>query len=117
MPVNPYLQTLRRVPDDVILAVATRDIELGQGQSCLVGWVVREHLAAILQQPADDINAYGDGDDEDEDWTPWERAAKLFGGTLREWCNLYTDVEAWEDEARAATEIAFVDRVLEAVAA
>lgn len=115
-----YLKTLRRVPDEIILSVATRNLKLAEGASCLCGWAVREAIARIRQ--TDPVHVFfesGNGD----------RCATLFGGTEDEWQAIYhgvaDDPQCYDwttgryvpNEGCRLPEIerAFVERVLECV--
>jgi hypothetical protein len=98
-----YLKTLRRIPDDVILSVATRDLELDHAQTCLCGWAVREAIArASGIADADMVEVFG---------ITW-KCQDAFGGSSDEWADIF-----WGVVGGPASEIecAFVERVLEAV--
>jgi hypothetical protein len=109
------LNLLRRVDDDVILSVATRALDMGIGDSCLCGWVVREGLARLgsLASP-DDREAYND-------WrfarervpTAYDLCADLYGGDRDDWWKVYTGAN--EGSLFPHVEAAFVQRVDEAV--
>lgn len=99
-PVSQYLETLRRVPDDVILSVATREFDMPNPRTCLCAWLVREQLAQQHDTAADD----------EVGWAIDEKV--LFGGTSSEWAEIYVGVL---DRRLPAIELAFVDRVAEAV--
>lgn len=112
--VAKYLKTLRRVPGDVILSIASRDIDPLWAPTCLCGWVVREHLATIADKDAGEVNATGDSAYE---------AQEIYGGTDEEWEAIYRDI--WDDEQHAwhhggtgkraaLVEEAFTLRVMEA---
>lgn len=107
-----YLKTLRRVPDDEILSVATREMEMTDGKTCLCGWVIREHIARITGQAPEDVYPYNDAADFGEAWSPDERCAEFFGGSRAEWNALYEGVYK---EPAPLIERAFVERVLECV--
>jgi hypothetical protein len=62
--VQRYLTTLRRVPDDVILATATRPVDLADPFGCLVAWVSYEGHARDMkcdagERPAQAIYSIG----------------------------------------------------------
>lgn len=108
---SDYLKTLRRVPDDVILATASREFDMGDATTCICGWVLRESLARMTNKRADDVDQY--------DYLPSEygtvpRCVSRFGGGEEEWTNIFDGVG---DARFPAIELAFVDRVLEAVEA
>lgn len=115
-----FLRTLRRIPDDVVLAVATRDLDLNNPQQCLCGWAIREQLAAMNGVAAEEKIA-GVGGVIVDRLVP-EQAAALFGGTSKEWTALYLGVQGcvpggWGNYFPAvadATEEAFARRVAEA---
>jgi hypothetical protein len=54
-----YLATLRRIPDDVILSMATRDIDLADPYRCVCGWAVREMEARKVGLDAGDVSVTG----------------------------------------------------------
>lgn len=119
--VQQYLKTLRRVPDDVILSVASRDIQLATGRACLCGWVVRESLAKLRGVDAAEIRNV------EADETSGRRCADLYGGTSDEWTQIYVGVTDTPDRKDWFTgapllnrlpliEAAFTLRVEEAVA-
>ena len=102
------LETLRRVPDRIILATMGRELDLGQGDTCLCGWCVREKLAEIRNVGASTVDPYAD-------WNagnPRKQSQNLFGGTMQEWQNIYWGVM---DARMPIIERAFVRRVNEAV--
>lgn len=49
------LETLRRVPDRIILAVMGRDVNLFDNATCLCGWLLREKLAEIQNVGASEV--------------------------------------------------------------
>lgn len=112
-----FLTTLRRIPDDIVLSVASRDFEMGSGYSCLLGNTLREVLVACAAAPAFDKAGWC--------W-PTVAHAELhdrFGGEYSEWKNIYYGVlprSAWKEsgipEAGRLRQIeeAFTIRVMEA---
>jgi hypothetical protein len=111
VPINPenvatVLNTLRLIPDDVILDMATRTFNMDQSQTCIVGWALRD----MLGQPHITYS-----------WRAIDDAVETFGGTVDEWYNLYIGVchflpRGWSDEPYLPEiELAFVQRVDEAV--
>lgn len=50
-----YFHTLMRVPRDVILAVVAREILLGDGDTCVCGWVLREAIARCAKLAAEQV--------------------------------------------------------------
>lgn len=107
--VNAALRTLRRIPDDVVLAMATVKYTMGEGACCVVGWAVRQDLLAATGE--DDAWMFG----------AIPRAVERFGGTYDEWNDIFSGV--CYDETRKAhmslpeIELAFVQRIDEAVRA
>lgn len=85
----PYLKTLRRIPADVRLSMATRAIDPDARQTCICGWAIREAIAAVRHGDA----TYTDRDS-DPNVSPSSAAAMrdLYGGTYDEWDRLYWDV-------------------------
>lgn len=99
-----FLKTLRRIPPEIRAAMATRAFELSEGNSCLVGWAVREGLAyangkAAEEYAADEtevtvVHRHPDGreevaDTEFRECDPVLEAMRLFGGSEGEWASLY----------------------------
>jgi hypothetical protein len=100
--VEKYLTTLRRVPDDVILSTATRDIDLAETYRCVCGWTARE-IAARKQNC--------DADTADGGPLVWTIAGAV-GGDFYEWQRINL---AFHGKPTAlALEEAFTLRVMEA---
>jgi hypothetical protein len=112
-----FLATLNRVPDDIVLETATRDLELTVDVTCLCGWFARQQIGRMLGVDGDEIVGSSDLLDHD----PRGFCARKFGGTDREWRELFLGVVGgpnWnEPELIAATELAFTDRVIAATEA
>lgn len=112
------LKTLRRIPDRIILAVAARDLELGRNDSCLCGWVIREHLAEIANVGASTVRIQPDDDADDDAWYGVRNSDKQcraqFGGTEVEWENIYYGVTHGVTDM-PIIESAYVRRLDEAV--
>lgn len=108
------LETLRRVPDRIILATMGRDLDLYDNSACLCGWFVREKLAEIQNRGASTVSLpriqtfWGDSPRSTR-----EMSVEMFGGTALEWRDIHTGVT--EDETVGVVERAFVRRVDEAV--
>lgn len=101
-PINAYHATLRRVPDDIILAVGSREIEAESSQQCLCGWVLRETIAKCAGIDAVDVE-YQNG--------VCGLLARRIGGSWLEWFQIFqgiTDARVYD------IELAFVARVREA---
>lgn len=121
--VNRFLTTLRRIPDEIVLSVASREMEMSKYARCLCGATVREYLVAFngcADWNEADTKLFGTDSDKE--------SAKLFGGTHDEWRDVYIGVLGQEcptmpaeDEARkgklSLIEEAFTLRVMEAVEA
>lgn len=106
--VSPYLKTLRRVPDDIILSVATRRIVPISPEACICGWVLRESLARMANTDAAHVDPYANSNA-----SVVSGCTEQFGGEWQDWDNIFCGIgtrRAGED-----IEFAFVDRVLECV--
>lgn len=123
--VKGYLATLRRVPDEVILATANRGMDLGDTTSCLAGWVVREQIGRICNVDPDTLvvrDRWGltftfdarkaMGSKYGEYVNSAVGATKLFGGTEEEWAELHNGVVS---EEMPDIELAYSIRIEEAV--
>jgi hypothetical protein len=99
-----YLTTLRRIPDDIILSIASREVVPIQCSQCICGWGAREALARVRGVDADDILRV-DG----FEFETWKTCHQVFGGEVNEWCDVFTDIYSGPD-----VEDAFVTRVMEA---
>lgn len=95
------LDTLRRIPDDVILAMASRDIQPSNTFECVCGWAARELHSKLNGTDADNntgevrITAY---------------LAEQLGGNWHSINGAYID-----DDILVDLENAFTDRVSEIV--
>lgn len=98
-----FLTTLRRIPDDVILSMATRPIDLRNAYECVCGWAAREAVARERGVSADEFR---------DTWVVPD-LIRLMGGDQREWSRVNGAVENYE--SGDALEDAFVERVLECV--
>jgi hypothetical protein len=102
-----YLATLRRIPDDVILSMATRPINLNSAAECVCGWAAREIVARQQNIDAEDAAPFDPtgvladtlGDDAADWWGEWSRINGAGPG----------------EESGDELEEAFVERVLECV--
>jgi hypothetical protein len=95
------------IPDDVVLSVATRDLDLGEADRCLCGWVLREQLARAAgvdasEQTVDSFRVVGG-------------CVEAFGGDYDAWSAVFRGVtnyrariieEAWTNRVLDALEIA-----------
>jgi hypothetical protein len=108
-----HLDTLRRVPDDVILAVASRELGMHDSNACLCGWIVREAVARLADCAPEDVYVYDDrtvrltGED-----TVLRSCVKLFGGDRRAWRDIF--VGTTMSDRLPDIEVAFTQRVAEA---
>ncbi len=104
----PYLETLRRVPDNIVLSVASREIDPLNPRTCLCGWFVAESIGLMLNVASDDVYS--------RNGLPWivAECSERFGGGWGEWNDIFSGI------ANAVTyppiELAFVERVQEACA-
>lgn len=105
-----YLTTLRRVPDDIVLSVATREMEMSSGETCLCGWFVKEQVGRLLNMDPEAVDPFADVPGI-RAFSPNYKASEMFGGGWEEWSSLYNGAE-WDT---SAVEEAFVERVLECV--
>jgi len=124
-----FRRLLRRVPDEIILAVASRHLELGEPTQCVCGWVIREAIGGLAQQDPEEISL---GLDFEESWVedgprtiprrlrrklddaggiPPNMCAALYGGRPDSWEMLYYGVTDEADPDYAPIEQAFVERV------
>lgn len=106
-----YLDTLRRIPEDIMLAIFAHEFDECDGNVCICGWAVRENLARLNNSDAEDENAYDQNAPEGGAWNPPARCAQMFGGEPREWQSLYSNAASNPD-----VEAAVVDRLNEIVA-
>lgn len=96
----PFYRTFMRLPRDILLAIAGRDIQPRRWDRCVCGWIFRESLARELGRPASEVNL----DTVASSYPPSE-CAHRYGGTYDEWLNVYAGVM---DRRRPAVEIGFI---------
>ena len=104
-----YLETLRRIPDDVFLAIWASDFDEQAANSCICGWALRHNLLKVTgRDPVTD----GDGMD-DPLYTdlPSVTLAARFGGESGEWREVFTG--AASEYFGPEVELAVVDRLNE----
>lgn len=101
-----YLTTLRRIPDEIILSIATQDLEPDYGSRCICGWAIREVLAIAAGVDAEEVTL------DSSDIPVVDRCLAAFGGLSHEWGNLFWDIAA--SKTAPLVEEAFAQRVLEA---
>ncbi len=101
-----YRATLARLPDDIVLAIATRLSPEGMddGNTCVCGWVIREAIAREVLAPAEDQNALR--------VDIRENCQQRFGGTWDDWSSVFLGVCA--DANQSIVEEALMDRIMEA---
>jgi hypothetical protein len=105
-----YLDTLRRLPDDVVLDMAGREFDMDSYTTCVCGWAVRIELAKQTRGATPD-------NQDVRGWVP-ETCEDLFGGTTQEWNSIFHGVLAWgsgDYDILPLIELAFTIRVDEAV--
>lgn len=85
-------QTLTLVPDDVILATLSRDINVNDGNRCVCAWVLRESIARIRGTDASSVFI---------DSRPWETLHMIYGGNVEKWRNIYLGVVTSPEIARS----------------
>ena len=95
-----------RIPDDIVLAVSARDLELGNASLCLCGWTLREQIARTTGRSADDV----DVDNEEHDIV--QELSDLYGGTWYEWYAVFLGVT---DSRMPTIELAWLNRIDEAL--
>jgi hypothetical protein len=104
------LTTLKRVPDDIVLATASRDIELHSGNSCLVGTFVREKFVQMSTLDFEHTDANSAPNMGATYYCDVQKnAAELFGGTEKEWDFIFSGVVT--PHLHGPIELAFVKRV------
>ena len=104
-----YLDTLMRIPDDVILAMGTREFDMWEPSECVCGWALREGLArapGYASVNADDVNQYRLADGTRFVGGTVDRCVGVFGGRYAEWNTIFGDAVDRPD----AVELAFVKR-------
>lgn len=114
-----FLDTLRRLPDDIVLDMATREFRMTEASSCVCGWALQVALDKLIGAPESRPHSLL------RDQVP-ATLALLFGGAQDEWDAMYYGVLprhalrpeffTYGDHV-ADIELAFVERVAEAVEA
>lgn len=102
--VEKMLETLRLVPDDVILAVATREIHLGSAFHCVCAYIAKE-LWSIEQNVDVAVVKFPSTIEDGLDYA--------LGGGQSAWYTINTAYITPEESE--ALELAFVDRLDECV--
>lgn len=99
------IRTLRRIPADIRQELATREFDMENGTSCLVGTAVRAGLARAQNLATEDIL-------EVDRYEP-KVASELFGGTPDSWEEIFHGVM---DDRFLVIERAFTNSLLETIA-
>jgi hypothetical protein len=97
------LRTLMLLPDDVVLDMAGRELDMYSGNRCLCGWALREVLAKAADLPPERFNVW-----EHTGNVPVALASQV-GGTTAEWSEIFNDV--MDSEKVKEIELAFVLRL------
>ena len=84
---RPYLDTLRRIPADVRLSMATRELHVSSRSSCVCGWAIREAVARTTERDAGDVPR--DDPAVPVDFSSASTMKKLYGGSYEEWDDIY----------------------------
>jgi hypothetical protein len=100
------LRALRHIPANIRQELATRDFDMYDGSTCLVGTAVRAGLARAQNLATEDIPTAGR-------YEP-DLATELFGGKLSSWEEIYAGVM---DERFPVIERAFTNALLETIPA
>lgn len=93
-----------RIPDAIVLSVATRDYNEMDPHRCLCGWALREQIALASGVDADSVVP--------DPGTVVQRCAAAFGGEWVEWATVFSGVT---DHHAPAIEAAWVNRIEEAL--
>lgn len=111
--VAPYLATLRRIPNEIVLSVGSRDMDMGDPMTCLCGWALREGLANMAKlADAERVSHYIPSvwpSSYPSNGVP-DKCARLFAGDWLEWNAVFMGVT---DERAPLIETAFAIRVAE----
>jgi len=122
MDTSYYYELLKRVPDDVMLAVATRDLDVDMPPRCVCGWVLREAVARLVGKDAGQVRIVTavkkalpeyKSSGVDDAFVP-DACARLYGGEVDAWEGLFWNITGAD---HYAIESAFVQRVAEAAQA
>lgn len=117
-----YLRTLRRIPAEIRLSMATREFDMHDADMCITGWAIREALlrafGTMKRVPGMEVDGVKQCDPE----ASIRAAQTLYGGTREEWARIFWGVDgkdaqgnvAWTSEL-PAIETAFTLAVAEAV--
>lgn len=102
----PYLRTLRRLPSDIVQEIATRNLNLLNGEACVCGWALRAGIARQRKTDAAEVET---------ELSVCNGLEDMFGGTWREWDRIFVGVT--ESDTMPIIEEAFVARLAETMGA
>lgn len=100
------IRTLRRIPPDIRWELATREFDMGDNTTCLIGTAVRAGLARAQNLATEDVSDAGK-------YEP-AVATELFGGKEKSWEEIYSGVM---DDRFPIIERAFTNALLETIPA
>jgi hypothetical protein len=98
-----HLRTLRRLPKDIVLEIAGREILPSKPSQCLCGWALRIGLAKQLDADPSEMQPFVD----------FDKLVALYGGTEQQWHELFWEIGNTDEEIAVAVEQAFMQRVME----
>jgi hypothetical protein len=102
---RPFLKTLRRIPEDVRLSMATRHFDMWHPSACVCGWAIRDALAAAGEKlPVKNASLALPSD---------EMCHLRFGGGRMEWDSIFCGVV--DRDRLPLIEEAFTVAVMEAI--
>lgn len=105
------LETLRRIPDEIILAIAGQDFDGADGARCVCGWAFRESLARELNVDPAGEETFGAS----LMFNSADLCAERFGGESGEWSDIYGSAFTEGSGSYRELEFAFVGRLDEIV--
>jgi hypothetical protein len=105
--VEAFLDTLRLVPDDIILSMATRDFNMESPLKCLCGWAVQEMILQLAFNNCDRKNLR-----HLQSESVLAAVRRIYGGTIWEWQGIFLGVMNFVNIE--LIELAFVLRLDEA---
>lgn len=101
--VQRYLTTLRRIPKEVRLSMATREYDMNDPATCVCGWAIRDELLRAV------------GSENESHGFVQNECAERFGGEVESWDAIFDGV--CYPERLPLIEEAFTLAVMEAVGA
>jgi hypothetical protein len=87
---KPYYTTLKRIPSEILLSMATRDFKMEHPNTCIVGWALREHFIKYVN-PERRVESVGIVETAPHT-TQEKRIVELFGGTCHDWNQIFFGV-------------------------